>query len=83
MLLFLCTRVTMIRLQSKPNQVVGPISVSDLLSIAALGNMQNNITYYIYLYTVFEYRTIHKLTSSNAHTYNKLQYINIKNNNKL
>ena len=27
--------------------------------------------------------TVQKLTCSNAHTYNKIQYINIKTNNKL
>ena len=34
---------------------------------------------FIYLYTVFIQRTIHKLTCSNAHTYNKTQ---CKNNKK-
>ena len=34
------------------------------------------------LFIVFAWRTNHKLTS-NAHTYNKIQYINIKNNNTI
>ena len=41
-------------------------------------HLQANCDSFIYLYTVFIQRTIHKLTCSNAHTDNKTQYKNNK-----